>query len=303
MGIFAGRADVRIEPAPQQAHRRVRVDRHVEDGRAFEQCDFDHFARPAASARRLPVPDRDQQVAVGDRRAPGHDISGQGRVAAAGQFEHRPRLAQQGMKAVARLARGKILFIGGALERQHGFDGHVLGDGCARRQLVGPLGQGGDEADGGSAGRKQRRMDRRNVGQRGGDGVEQLAQAGGDPLRLPVELLGAVAGDAEGKRERDARRATGGRRSAGKCRDPVVADPVHGSWPPAGSRWRAPLSLQPISEPAPGKMASRREGAGAAAFTGLRRRGASRSPVQFRRVGGNSRRLRPRPDEASRHAC
>ena len=117
----------------------------VEDRGSGEQGDLDHFAGAPAPARRLAVPDRDQHVAMRDRRAPGHDIGGERRAALAGQFEHRLRLGEQRMEGVARRSGGEILLIIAAREGQHRAEREVPGERDARRDLVGALGERGDE--------------------------------------------------------------------------------------------------------------------------------------------------------------
>ena len=69
---------------------------------------LDDFAGAAAAARRKPVPDRDQDVAMGDRRAAGHHISVE--LASAGRREaraRRPRSLEQRVEPLARAVVGE----------------------------------------------------------------------------------------------------------------------------------------------------------------------------------------------------
>ena len=165
----------------------------MDDRRPLDQRDFDDLARAATAARRLAVPDRDQHVAMGDRRPPGHDVSGQRRSALARQFERPAGLAKQSVEPVARRAFSKILRIVAARERQHRAERELPGKRDARRDLVGAFGQWRHQAELWRAGREDRgvlsaepRDDRRDL-------VEHRLQPCGDGRILALQR---VRGDA-----------------------------------------------------------------------------------------------------------
>ena len=82
--------------------------RDVDDRGALGECELDDFRGAAAAARGAPVPHGDEQVAMGDRCPPGHDIGIDFAVAAAGQLEQAGRLFGQAVEIGARFVIGRL---------------------------------------------------------------------------------------------------------------------------------------------------------------------------------------------------
>ena len=91
----------------------------MDDRRAARDCQLHDFAGAAATARRKPVPHRDQHVAMRDGRPPGHHISVELTVLVAGQFQHARCALEQRVEPLARAVVGETCAIFGAAERQH----------------------------------------------------------------------------------------------------------------------------------------------------------------------------------------
>ena len=103
--VVGHRQHRRVERAPQQSRLALGVGGQVDDRGSARDRQQGDLTSAAAPARRKPVPDRDQDVAVSDRRAAGHDISIELARRVAGKLEHAGRFARSAHRT-ARARRG-----------------------------------------------------------------------------------------------------------------------------------------------------------------------------------------------------
>jgi hypothetical protein len=139
MQIVAGPGDnVRVEGAPEDSGG-VAFYRQMNDRRAPLDGQVDNLGRAPAAAGRQPVPNRDQDVAMGDGPPAGHDIGLQRIVGFARQLERAARICHEVVKSVPALVIVEVGNIGRAVEGQDHLQPPPARQCRLRRHLVGPL--------------------------------------------------------------------------------------------------------------------------------------------------------------------
>ena len=159
--------------------------------------------RPAAAARRLAVPHRDQDIAVGDRGAAGHDIIADLALPVAGQFEDHRRLGDQSIEGDARFVMFERRPVTRAGERKDRLNLPAERQRRLRRGLVGAVGERGDQTEQWRLVREKIGRVRQDLAPCPLDQPEIVGQSLGQCIaRARTKAVRAMAGDPDIKDER-----------------------------------------------------------------------------------------------------
>ena len=186
-------------------HRPAASDRHLHD-----------FAGPAASARRKPVPNGDQDIAVRDRRAANHDISVDVVGALAGKFEYAGGSREEIVEALARRLIGEAGTIFCSPKWQHRLQLPPERQRYVRGDLVRPIGDGRYETERGLSCREGFRL---TLEQSAGACADRLQHIGNTRRKRSgshlIQRTSTMPGDSDAEYERE---SPGGRRALAEDR-------------------------------------------------------------------------------------